>query len=163
MVKHADNDTAVTRLAELIQGVRVAMLTSIDANGGLHSRPMAAQDSLFDGELWFFTAQSTHKVEEVRARPQVNLCYVSDHAWVSVSGIAEVLVDGVRMRELWRPAYKAWFPQGLEDADLALLRVHPTEAEYWRSGSSVERIAGFLKAITTGEKPEGGEHRWVRL
>src|SRR4051812_22949358 len=111
MVKHAAHDTAVARLAELIQGIKVAMLTSADEHGALHSRPMATQEASFEGELWFFTAQATHKVEEIRARPHVNLAYVSpNHAWISVSGVAEVLVDGARMRELWKPAYKAWFP-----------------------------------------------------
>lgn len=165
MVRHAHED-AVAQLAELIRDIRIAMLTTSDADGHLHSRPMMTQETDFDGDLWFFTGQSTHKVDEIRARPQVALVYAApkDHLFVSVSGLAEVSVDGPRMRELWKPAYKAWFPRGLDDPDLALLKVRVTEAEYWRTpGGTVATIAGFVKAVASGERAEVGEHKYVRL
>ena len=155
----------VAELAELLADLRIAMLTTIGADDALHCRPMAMQEATFDGDLWFFTGQSTHKVEEVRARPRVALSYADarEQLFVSVSGHAEVLVDGARMRELWRPAYLAWFPRGLADADLALLKVRVDEAEFWRSHGSVVAIAGFIKALTTGQRAEPSEHRYVRM
>ena len=35
----------VEKLAELIQGIRIAMLTTSDTDGSLHSRPMATQEA----------------------------------------------------------------------------------------------------------------------
>jgi general stress protein 26 len=166
MVRHAHEPIA--EIAELIKDIRVAMLTTVDRDGSLHSRPMATQEASFDGELWFFTGQSTHKVEEVRARPRVSVSYASprEHLYLSLSGRAEVVVDGAKMRELWRPSYKLWFPQGLDDPDLALLRVRVEQAEYWRShGGAVVAITGMLKGMTghRGVQGEAGEHRYVRL
>jgi general stress protein 26 len=41
---------------------------------------------------------------------------------------------------------KAWFPDGLDDPDLALLRVHVEAAEYWDSPSStMVHIVGFVR------------------
>ncbi len=40
------------------------------------------------------------------------------------------------MEELWRPAYRAWFPQGLDDPPLALLKMDVEQAEYWDMLSS---------------------------
>jgi general stress protein 26 len=166
MVHHATDP--ISEIADLIKDIRVAMLTTIDRDGSLHSRPMATQETAFDGELWFFTGQSTHKVEEIRARPRVSVSYASprEHLYLSLSGRGEVVVDGAKMRELWRPAFKLWFAQGLDDPDLALLRVHVEQAEYWRShGGAVVAITGMLKGMTGHrvEKGEVGEHRYVRL
>jgi pyridoxamine 5'-phosphate oxidase like protein len=69
--------------------------------------------------------------------------------------------DRQKIEELWNPIYKAWFPKGLEDPDLALLKVEVQEAEYWDtpSGKMVQLI-GFVKAIATGEsyKSSKDEH-----
>ena len=59
----AQNDTA--KLGELIKDIRVAMLTTVDNEGRLHSRPMATQQTEFDGTLWFFTDSDSVKVHEL--------------------------------------------------------------------------------------------------
>jgi general stress protein 26 len=67
--------------------------------------------------------------------------------------------DREKIEELWRPILKAWFPKGLGDPSLALLKISIEEAEYWDSSSSaLVQIAGFVKAIATGERMEGGDH-----
>jgi hypothetical protein len=49
--------------------------------------------------------------------------------------------------------YKAWFPQGLDDPDLALLQVHVNQAEYWDTSSSkMVPLLGFVKAAATGQR-----------
>ena len=35
------------------------------------------------------------------------------------------------MAELWNPSYRVWFPRGLEDPELALLRIDVETAEHW--------------------------------
>jgi general stress protein 26 len=67
--------------------------------------------------------------------------------------------DKQKAEELWNPAYKAWFPKGLDDPDLALLKVSATQAEYWDSSSSaVVHLVGFVKALATGERYHPGEN-----
>jgi hypothetical protein len=48
-----------------------------------------------------------------------------------VSGTAELTSDRERIRRLWKPECRTWFPLGAEDPDLALLRVRVDRAEYW--------------------------------
>src|SRR5689334_858328 len=55
----------VKKLGELIKDIKFAMLTTVEPDGSLHSRPMATQEVEFDGDLWFFTGASTAKVDEV--------------------------------------------------------------------------------------------------
>jgi general stress protein 26 len=158
----------VAKVAELIKDINVAMMTTEAEDGLLHSRPMATQKTEFDGTLWFFTGLSTGKVSEIDWNPEVNLSYAepSDTRFVSVSGTAEIVDDRARMRELWSDIYKAWFPQGIDDPDLCLMKVEVSFAEYWDvpSGKMVQ-VFGFLKALATGErlKMEGESHGVVEM
>jgi len=165
------NDTqsrndAIKKLGELIKETKFAMLTTVHEDGTLRSRPMATQQVEFDGDLWFFTGLSTSKVHELREHQQVNVAYSNpdDNNYVSVSGAASIVSDNEKMRELWNPVYKAWFPDGLEDPDLCLLKVEVQGAEYWDSANSkIVQLAGFAKALVTGERYHPGENQEVRL
>jgi general stress protein 26 len=78
--------------------------------------------------------------------------------YISVSGLARVVRDPVKVRERWSAAYKSWFPKGVDDPSLALLRVTVTAAEYWDSPSSpVVRILGFARAMATGQRQQPGQ------
>ena len=158
----------VAKVAELIKDINVAMMTTEAEDGLLHSRPMATQKTEFDGTLWFFSGLSTGKISEIDWNPEVNLSYSDGSAnkYVSVSGTAEIVDDRTKKEVLWSDIYKAWFPQGLDDPDLCLMKVEVTFAEYWDvpSGKMVQAF-GFLKALATGErlKMEGESHGVVEI
>ncbi|HEV2708184.1 MAG TPA: pyridoxamine 5'-phosphate oxidase family protein [Pyrinomonadaceae bacterium] len=157
---------SIRKLAEMIQGIEYAMLTTVEADGTLRSRPMATQQVEFDGDLWFFTHASDPKVDEVEREHNVNLAYASpeQQRYVSVSGKARLVRDPEKARELWNPAFKAWFPKGLEDPDLALLKVTVEKAEYWDSSQSAfVHLVGFIKAVATGESYQPGENEKLNL
>jgi general stress protein 26 len=156
---------SIEKLKELIEGIDFAMLTTI-AGGKFRSRPMSTQKFEFDGDLWFFTSDQTHKVDEIQADNRVSVAYANpdDNVYVSVFGRAEVVKDRAKMEELWNPILKAWFPEGLDDPTLCLLKVSVEEAEYWDSpNSKIVQIAGFVKALVTGQPAEGGEYGKVSL
>jgi general stress protein 26 len=157
---------AIQKLGKLIKDIKFAMLTTENEDGVLHSRPMATQQVDFDGDLWFFTGRSTTKISEVDSHRHVNVSYAQpdDNRWVSVSGTAETVHDKAKMKELWNPLYKAWFPQGLEDPDVCLLRIRVESAEYWDTPSSkMVQLAGFIKAVATGKRFHPGENRELEI
>ena len=154
------------KLTELIEDIRIAMLTTAMPDGTLRSRPMATQQTESDGDLWFFTQASAAKAEEIRANPHVNVSYASprENRYVSVSGTATLVRDRKKMEELWDQLYKAWFPQGLEEPDLALLRVDVERAEYWDAPSgTMAEIAGLLKVPATRGPSAAGENEKIDL
>jgi general stress protein 26 len=58
---------------------------------------------------------------------------------------------------------KAWFPDGPEQADIALLKVVVTKAEYWDGPSStIAQAISFVSAIITGKQVELGENKKVQ-
>lgn len=160
-LEYRDN---VKKLRELIEDVRIAMLVTLDDEGQIRGRPMATQQTEFDGDLWFFTQADAPKVDEAQAYQQVNVSYAAPdkNRFVSVSGKATLSRDKDKMEELWNPFYKAWFPDGLDDPQLALLKVEVEEAEYWEApagaGGMVMTVIGFVQTLVTGEEAEVGEN-----
>ena len=139
-------DEKIEKLRERIQDIKVAMLTTVDEDGKLHSRPMATEQVASDGTLWFFTRADSPKIKELAHDERVNVSYSDpdDDTYVSIAGRARVVRDRERAAELWSPLYKAWFPQGLDDPELALVNVRIEQAQYWDRGSRkmVELLQG---------------------
>ncbi|HLM62129.1 MAG TPA: pyridoxamine 5'-phosphate oxidase family protein [Pyrinomonadaceae bacterium] len=156
---------SIEKLKTLVENIDFCMLTTI--NGGqLRSRPMSTQEMDEDGDLWFFTSDETHKVDEIEADSRVNAAYSKpdDNVYVSVSGRAAIVKNRQKIEELWNPTLKAWFPDGLEDPTVCLLKISVEEAEYWDSpNSKIVQIVGFVKALVTGQQADGGDHGRINL
>jgi general stress protein 26 len=151
----------LSKLGELIRDIRVAMLTTIDEDGSLRSRPMAAPQVAFEGELWFFTGSDAPKVEEAQQCHQVNVSFAdpAQQCYVSISGTATLVRNRQKMGELWSPWLRTWFPHGLDEPNLALLKVEVEKAEYWDApASTMVQLYGVVKATLTGKAPQAGEH-----
>lgn len=153
------------KLGELIRDIRIAMLTTVQPDGSLHSRPLATLKYRNDGELWFFTKIDSAKVYEAEedARASVTYCDTDQNVYVAIAGTAEVVQDRRKAEELWTPMAKAWFPQGLDDPQLALLRVRIERAEYWDSPGRAAYLLGIAKASLTGKQTKMGETHKLTL
>ena len=80
------------KLREMLKDIDFCMLTTIDENNDLHSRPMSLNREVDEaGNLWFFTSASSHKVSEVNQRPKCNVSFAApdDNRYVSITGTAE--------------------------------------------------------------------------
>lgn len=165
-MEHTDRQEGLKKLNKLIKDIRIAMMTTVMEDGSLRSRPMATQENEFDGDLWFFTQASAPKVDDVQQDQHVNITYANpdDQVYVSVSGTGQIVRDRKKMEELWNPFLKAWFPQGLEDPDIALIKVNAQYAEYWDTGSSkMVQLIGTIKATLTGQQYDPGENKKIQL
>jgi general stress protein 26 len=147
-------NASLAHIAGLIDGLKIAMLTTVAADGALESRPMAVLEMDASGAFWFFTDLRSSKVERLAA---VNLSFTdpSNGTYVSLSGSAEVSTDRGRVARLWTPFAKPWFPDGPDSPDLALLKVMPDAADYWDApNNSMVRAFGVMASIVAG-KPVG--------
>lgn len=137
------------KLWQMIKDMEIAMLTTVAENGCLHSRPMATQQVDVDrGELWFFTSIDSPKIAEIYHEREVGLAYASPetHRYVSVSGRAFVVRDAEKANELWSTEALTWFPQGVNDPHLSLLRIEAESAQLWDSpGATVVHLGNLLE------------------
>ncbi len=154
----------IQKLAEMMKGIKFAMLTTIEDDGSLHSRPMTTQEVEFDGDLWFFTRADAPKVWEAGQHRQVNVSFADPgkSKFISASGKAQLVRDRAKMEELWKAPYKIFFPQGLDDPEIALLKISVEKAEYWDSSpTAIGRAFDFAKAYVTKDVSKLGDHAKV--
>jgi general stress protein 26 len=155
------------KLRDMVKDIDFCMLTTVDENGDLHSRPMSSNGDIDrNGSIWFFTDISSQKVSEIEKLPKVNLSFAKpeDQHYVSISGRAQLIRDREKIEELWRPEFKIWFPEGKDDSRIALLRVDLERAEYWDSPSStIGYVLKFVSSIATGKEAEYGENKKLEL
>ncbi len=157
-------DEGITKVAELVKDARIAMFTTVDADGRLVSRPMGLQEIEFDGDLWFFADDRSDTVSEVAANPAVNVSFSSGDSWVSVTGNASVVRDRAKSEELWNSFVEAWFPDGPDTPGVVLLKVDTHAAQYWDTpGGRVVQLYSMVKSKIVGESYDGGDTGTVQL
>jgi general stress protein 26 len=160
-------DKEFEKLSGMLKDIDFCMLSTVGSDGNIHSRPMSLNGEIDkEGNLWFFTSSNSLKAHEIESSPRVNASFANpdDQVYVSASGTAEIITDRAKIKELWTPILKAWFPDGPEQADLALLKVTLEKAEYWDGPSStISQVVSFVSAIVTGKQVELGENKKLNL
>lgn len=161
-----NSSEAFARLKRHLHGMRFAMLTTVSQDGRLHSRPMTTQELTADGKLWFLTNLDSEKVIEAQHKPWVNLAYTNEGSslYVSVSGHAQLVKDREKIKELWNPMAGAYFPNGIDDPQLALLCVDVIDAEVWDSPNAAPvRLFNMIRALATGKVDDQGHHEHLEI
>lgn len=159
-------------LWELVEGIEVAMLTTRRADGHMVSRPMATQRRSAGADFWFVTMEGLPKVREISEEPKVNLSYYRDRTkeWVSVSGVAKISRDRDKIRRLWSPDWKLWFPDeggakdgGPEDPRILLIGVDARSAQYMTLEKPQPLVLfELVKSKLMGKTPEMGTVKRIR-
>ncbi len=166
MATENSEDQSIQKVRSLVKDIDFCMLTTFD-DGCLRSRPMSVNGEIEEnGDMWFFTYASSHKVDEVNDNAQVNVSFAApaQQCYVSLSGTAELVRDREELEKHWTPELKAWFPKELDEPDIALLKVSTSKAEYWDSPASwVAKTVGFVKAAVTGDRADLTENAKVSL
>lgn len=149
------NKANLKKLKELVLEVRICMLTTLQSDGLLKSRPMYLVEAEEDGDLWFFNNNNGCSANEIKENPSINLSFkdLKEQRYASISGHAEIVMDKERMKALMSNIMKSWFPNGLEDKSLSLLKVNLIKAEYWETDESRLEMLFDLKK----ENMERGE------
>ena len=156
----------VRHLRRLLKGMPIGMLTTQTAGGVTHSRPMLTHQVDESGWLWFLTDRHSRKTWELGQNPHATIAFQSAKGdrFISVQGTAVVVRDPVKIRRLWNPTLRSWFPKGRNDPEIVLVAVRVERAEYWIvPRSRVARVFGALKGLVTGVRYEAGTHGFLDL
>lgn len=152
------SNTELIELAKRVDGIKVVMMTTLDPQGALVSRPMSPIEMDAKGAIWFFSDLRSEKVEHLRV---VNVAFSDEGnaTYVSISGRGEIHAERAHIEKLWTPFARPWFPDGPESPNLALLKFVPETAEYWDAPNSKMVRTLAMAASIAASKPIGmGEH-----
>ena len=80
----------------------------------------------------------------------VALTAVNDGCYFVLMGSTEASQDPVLIRRLWRPSYRAWFPDGTDDREATVLLVAIDRVNYWEPPRSrINRVLQAVQAVVT--------------
>lgn len=158
----ASNDD-VARVWDLMEKISICMLTTWDGNN-LHSRPMDARSRRAENAVYFLTDARHHKDDEIARYPKLALAFADtgDQKYASVSGTATVSNDRALIKELWEPTAKAWWDSP-DNPNIRVLKVTPTEAQFWDGPGTVVSMVKMMVAAATGTRPDLGDNRKVSM
>jgi len=152
----ADHDEIAEQVWEKAAKIRIGMLTT-RLGERLTSRPMTIQQvDPSPVAVWFFTSKHGELASSIGAGGPANLSVVDhgDSFYVSIAGTARIVDDRAQKEELWSTMAKAWFPGGVDDPNLALIRMDVDGVEYWDSDhSKMVQMIMMAKAAVTGTPP----------
>ena len=152
---------------KMVDDSEIAMMTTRRHDGHLESRAMANQKRAAGADLWFVTAEGAGKLRSLEADPHVNLSYYKDRTreWISVSGLATISRDRQKIRELYAPDWKLWFPDegdprnGTPDDPRFVLIGVDIHAAMFLEVNKPQAVVLFelAKGWLTGKDPEVGK------
>ncbi|HEX2575191.1 MAG TPA: pyridoxamine 5'-phosphate oxidase family protein [Aquihabitans sp.] len=146
------DETHDVTLPELVRGIRIAMLTT-EGPLGLQGRPLSVQRVDDDGRVvWFLVGHDAPWLPSVTG--PVNVAFVDDTSWISVSGTGSVTSEPAVLEDLGDPVSDAYFN---EEAEPLALRVEVGHVDWWTAPGRLRQLAGFAKAIATDQAPDVGD------
>jgi general stress protein 26 len=161
--------TELETFRDLLRDFDTAVLMTYDRQKRFRARPMAIAHVEDNCDLWFITNEDSAKVHEIEANTRVHVtCQNGRSSCLSISGHASLSRDRLKIREIWKPPFRIWFPEGEEDPNIVLIHVKGEQGEYWDSTWTEGLLYAYqaIKAVVTGTTPkivEGEQHGKVRL
>ena len=136
--------------------------TGIKTGKPLTVRPMAVQKMDDAGNLWFLSANDSHKNKDIAEDNHVQLLFQgSAHSdFLSLYGQATISTDKALIKELWEPILKTWFTEGEDDPRITVIKVETIEGYYWdnKHGDAIaflKMAAGAVMGKTMDDSIEG--------
>jgi len=162
MANKTENE-GIERVWDLMEKISICMLTTWDGTN-LHSRPMDARARRDENAIYFLADARHHKDEEIARYPKLALAFAdtSGQKHASVSGEATISSDRALIRQLWEPTAKAWWDTP-DNPNIRVLKVTPTEAQYWDGPGTVVSMVKMMMAAATGTRPDLGDNRKVAM
>jgi len=166
MEKNLSNSEALKKLKELAEKVRICMFATVDTTNNLYGRPMSTAKVSEDGTIWFFTNAEQKAAQKAAGDEKVCLNYADPGSttYMTVQGTSTLVGDKAKMKELWSPILKAWFPDGLETPGIALIKVTPEQAHYWDvDAAKLKILFATVKSALIGETTDMGKSGELKI
>jgi general stress protein 26 len=154
---------AIEKIKALVNKANTCFFcTLVSSSSPIHARPMAVQQVDDAGNLWFLSADDSHKNQELATDHAVVLFFQgSAHSdFLQLNGTATISRDRAKIEELWEPVIKTWFTGGIDDPRITVIKVTPDDGYYWdtKHGNAVAGIKmaiGALLGKTMDDSIEG--------
>jgi len=159
--KNISGKEGVEKLKKLVEDADMCLFATSLNQSPIPARPMSTREVDEDGNIWFFSRSTSHKNAEIKKDDRVQLFYSNPGSseFINISGTASIIRDIYKAKDLWSIWAKTWFPDGVDDPELTLIKVEPSDVHYWdtKSNSMVSLLKIMAGAITGKEMDDGVE------
>jgi general stress protein 26 len=149
----------------VLKSFEVGMLAT--RGGSLHARPMRVTDVSDEGTVIFVTSLESSKVSEIEHDPRALVTFQGHARYVSAVGGIHIVKDKFEIRQMWQESWRVWFPHGLDDSSICLLRFEIYQGEYWNmaGASGVKYLFEAARAYLSGRQPvlDTAQHACVEM
>jgi general stress protein 26 len=155
--KNLTGAEAAAKIKELAEEINTCMFCNY-VGGKLISRPMSSTQADAQGNIWFLSDKNSAKNHELAIHDEVELLYSQGQAkFLSLHGRATITFDKEKIKELWTPAAKIWFTEGVDDPRVSAIKVTVSDGYYWdtKHGKAIE-IAIMAAAFISGKTMDDG-------
>lgn len=146
---------AIAKLTELAEGAKTCFFcTNIKTGLPLTASPMELLKVDNEGNLWFMSTKDSQRNQELETDSFTHLFFQEhQHAgFLNVYGISEIILDKAKIEELWKPLHKVWFQEGVDDPNISLIKVVPTQSYFWDTkNGQVIAFAKMALSLLTGK------------
>lgn len=160
-IKDLGRQKAQDKMKEMAEDAKLCMFVTAFNHAPFHVRPMAVQEVEEDGHVWFFSGADTQKNADIRLDNRVQLIFSNrpSSEFMSLYGTAEIVKDKQKAKDLWNVFLTTWFPGGVDDPNLTMIRFTPSEGHYWdtKNNKMVQSIKIAIGAIRGKMMDDGVE------
>jgi general stress protein 26 len=157
--KNLTSTEAIKKIKDIANDADICLFATNLTQLPIAARPMSTQKVDDEGNLWFLSSKSSSHNDDIKADSRVQLFYSqkSSSEYLSVYGEATISFDRELIKELWTPMAKTWFTDGVDDPEISVIKVAPSDAYYWdtKSNKAVSLIK-ILAGAVTGKTMDDG-------
>jgi general stress protein 26 len=148
--ENLNSKQSIAKLKSLVDDIMICLFcTDLKTDDGATCRPMNAIEVCDQGNIWFFSEKNSDKNKAIVADKDVQLFFShpGKSSYLVVNGEAEIILDKIKIEELWSPTAKIWFKEGKNDSNISVIKVTPSSAYYWDTDSN--QMINFLKIVAS--------------
>lgn len=157
--KNLTNEEAIKKIQDIAKDADICLFATNLTNLPISTRPMSTQKVDDEGNIWFLSSKSSTQNQDIQADGRVQLFYSHKGSaeYLSVYGEATILFDRDIAKELWSPIVKTWFTEGVDDPEVSIIKVSPSDAYYWdtKNNKAVSMLK-ILAGAVTGKTMDDG-------
>lgn len=151
-------------LYELVKSFDIAMMVTLQSKD-MHARPMAIARLDKRMDAYLITDTDSVKVDEIEKNPHALLTSQGTRQFASVKGEITIDHDRALLETMWKATWKVWFPEGITDPRIAVLKFTAHEGEYWDNAGlkGLKYVFDATKAYISGERPQPDSDRHSKV
>jgi len=125
--------SGIEQMKYLADTSNICMLITTDAAGKRNNKPMAAIRIDEEGNCWFFASKSSGKIKDISNNNKIEIVFANpdNDDYLEIHGSGTTICDIMEIQKNWSPLVNEWFPGGITDPQICLVKIDVTSVFYW--------------------------------